>query len=289
MDILAPRDGNPGGSSIPIVATPGQFGSDGGSPPSAVPQPINGNAANQTGGNDIGGVWTTAQQYMSGQPARLQPAAAPSDDAPGAFPENGAAPIGYLNGANQTGTFDPAAFGVPLPRPRPPQTPASWPNSPVAPLQQMPQADAAAPWHQDGQEAGDGPRQNLPNWAQMQPPTENTFSRGMAGDQPLPSENVAPQPALTVQNLTTHVLRMKGVPEADIGAAINDPAKMQNLLNQVYDRRSMTAPGDGSGVFGNQFGQAISGGQPGQTPTPAAAPPNDYIPFGWTGLPPLLR
>jgi hypothetical protein len=175
MDILAPRDGNPGGSSIPIVATPGQFGSDGGSPPSAVPQPINGNAANQTGGNDIGGVWTTAQQYMSGQPARMQPAAAPSDGAPGAFPENGAAPIGYLNGANQTGTFDPAASFVPRPRPRPPQAPAAWPSSPIAPLQQMPQAEPAAPWHPDGHDAGDGPRQNLPNWAQLQPPTENTF------------------------------------------------------------------------------------------------------------------
>jgi hypothetical protein len=141
----------------------------------------------------------------------------------------------------------------------------------------MPQAEPAAPWHPDGQEAGDGPRQNLPNWAQMQPPTENTFPApnavdGMAGDQPLPSENVAPQPALTVQNLTTHVLRMKGVPEADIGAAINDPAKMQNLLNQVYDRRSMIAPGDGSGVFGNQFGQTTSAGQSGQASTPAAAP-----------------
>jgi hypothetical protein len=111
----------------------------------------------------------------------------------------------------------------------------------------------------------------------------------MAGDQPLPLGNGAPQPALTVQNLTTHVLRMKGVPEADIGAAINDPAKMQNLLSQVYGRRSMIAPGDGTGGFGNQFDQAISGGQPGQAAAPAAAPPNDYIPFGWSGLPPLLR
>jgi hypothetical protein len=70
-DILGPRNGNPGGSSIPIVSTPGQFGNDGGSPPGVVPQSIDGNAANQTGGNDIGGVWTTAQQYISGQPARM--------------------------------------------------------------------------------------------------------------------------------------------------------------------------------------------------------------------------
>jgi hypothetical protein len=156
----------------------------------------------------------------------------------------------------------------------------------------MPQVEPAAPWQPDWHDAGNWPRQALPNWAQMQPPTENTFPASNGGrgmDQPLTSESDAPQPALTVQNLTTHVLRMKGVPEADIGAAINDPAKMQNLLNQVYDRRSMIAPGDGSGVFGNQFGQAISGGQPGQTPTPAAAISNDYIPFGWAGLPPLFR
>jgi hypothetical protein len=89
-----------------------------------------------------------------------------------------------------------------------------------------------------------------------------------------------------VQNLTAHALRMKGVPEADIGAAINDPAKMQNLLNQVYGRRSMIAPGDGNGVFGNQLGVATSAGQPS---TPAAATLDDYIPFGWAGLPPLFR
>lgn len=231
---------------------------------------------------------------MSGQPGRTQPAVAPTYDMPRMFPESGTSPIGYLNGANQTGTFDPAASFVPQPGPRPPQAPASWPRSPVAPLQQMPQAEPAAPWHPDGHDAGDGPRQNLPNWAQMQPPAENTFptSNGIGGgaaDQAPAPENAAPQPALTVQNLTTQVLRMKGVPDADIGAAINDPAKMQNLLNQVYGRRPMSAPGDGSGGFGNPFGQATSAGQPGQASTPAAATRDDYIPFGWAGLPPLLR
>jgi hypothetical protein len=109
----------------------------------------------------------------------------------------------------------------------------------------------------------------------------------MAGDQPLPSENGAPP--LTVQNLTTHVLRMKGVPDADIGAAISDPAKMQNLLNQIYGRRPMISSGDGSGGFGNQFGQAAPTGRPGQASASAAATPDDYIPFGWSGLPPLRR
>jgi hypothetical protein len=64
---------------------------------------------------------------------------------------------------------------------------------------------------------------------------------------------------------------------------------MQNLLNQVYGRRPMIAPGSGSGGFGNPFGQAASAGQSGQASTPVAATPNDYIPFGWSGLPPLLR
>jgi hypothetical protein len=86
------------------------------------------------------------------------------------------------------------------------------------------------------------------------------------------------------------MLRMKGVPDADISAAINDPAKMQNLLNQLYGRRrSMNAPGDGSDSLGNQFGQTPPAGQSGQPSTPAAASPDNYLPFGWAGLPALPR
>ena len=50
------------------------------------------------------------------------------------------------------------------------------------------------------------------------------------------SEYPAPssEPGRVAQNLTTQVLRMKGVPEADIGAAINDPALMGELLNRLY-------------------------------------------------------
>jgi hypothetical protein len=113
--------------------------------------------------------------------------------------------------------------------------------------------------------------------------------RGLAGAGPLASQRMAPQPALPVQNLTTHVLRMKGVPEADIGAAINDPATMQALLNQLYGRRSMIAPDDSSGGFGNPFGQAASAVQPDQASTPTAATPGSYLPFGWAGLQTLLR
>jgi hypothetical protein len=190
-DILRPRNGSPGNSSIPMVAAPGQAGN--GTAPSAAPQPINGNAADQAGGdNDIGGAWTTARQWMSGQAGRMAPATAPAYQAPAPFPENGPPPIGYLNGANQTGIFDPAASGVPLPRPRPSHAPAaSWPSSPVAPLPQMPQAEPAAPWQADWHDAGDWPHENPPGWAQLQPPTENTFPvsngvRAVAGGQPPP-------------------------------------------------------------------------------------------------------
>jgi pyruvate/2-oxoglutarate dehydrogenase complex dihydrolipoamide acyltransferase (E2) component len=294
-DILRPRNGSLGNSSIPMVSAPGQVGN--GSAPAAAPQTINGNAADQAGGgNDIGGAWTTARQYMGGQTARMPSITAPADQVPTAFPENGAQPIGYLNDANQTGTFDPAAPGVPRPRPRPPQAPAaSWPIAPVAPLLLLPQAGAAAPEHPDWHDAGDWPQEHLPSWPQPQPPTENTFPaspngvRGLAGAQPPASQRMAPQPALPVQNLTTHVLRMKGVPEADIAAAINDPETMQGLLNQLYGRRSMIAPGDASGGFGNGADRATSADQPAQVLTPAATAPENYLPFGWYGLQALLR
>jgi hypothetical protein len=109
-------------------------------------------------------------------------------------------------------------------------------------------------------------------------------------DQIPQSENLYPpdQPAPAVQNLTVHALRMKGVPEADIGAAINDPAQMKDLLNRLYGRRSMVAS-DAGGGFGSKIGADTSDDQPGQASTPAAATPGTYLPFGWAGLPALQR
>jgi hypothetical protein len=89
-----------------------------------------------------------------------------------------------------------------------------------------------------------------------------------------------------VQNLTAHVLRMKGVPEAGIAAAINDPAQMQDLLNQLHGRRSMIASGDDVGGFGIRAGQGFLADQPDPASTPAATP-DTYIPFAWSGLPPF--
>jgi hypothetical protein len=213
-------------------------------------------------------------------PNRMQPV----DHMPGALPENGTQPVGYLNGASQTATFDPTLSSVPPPRPGPPETStASWS---IAPQLQMPQAKPAAPWEADWQGARDWPHENPPGWTQLQTPTDNTLQaspngvRGLAGPQPLASQRMGPPPTPTVQNLTTRALRMKGVPEADIGAAINDPGKMQDLLNQYYGRRSRIVPGDGSGGFGNQFDQATLADQPGQASTPTAATQGNYLPFG---------
>jgi hypothetical protein len=167
--------------------------------PGTARQSIDGDAADQTG-NDSGGVWTTAQQYMAGQTGRMTPPVPPSYGAPRAFPVNRTQAIDTIGKADLTGT----------------------------------------------------------------------------------------QPVSPVQNLTLQTLRMKGVPEADIGAAIDDPRKMQQLLNQLYGSRSAIASGSGGSGFGRTVGQDITTGQPDQTSMPTATPDN-YLPFGWSGLPPLLR
>jgi hypothetical protein len=49
-------------------------------------------------------------------------------------------------------------------------------------------------------------------------------------------------PALTEQNLTAHALRMKGVPETDIAAAIGNPERMKQLIYQTFGAGSANAP-----------------------------------------------
>ena len=94
------------------------------------------------------------------------------------------------------------------------------------------------------------------------------------------------QPIPTARNLTTQVLRAKGVPDADIGAAINDPATMQALLNQLY-LRSAASPGDNNVGLGNPIKQVVSSDPSGRAATPTSVMPQGYLPFGWAGLPPL--
>jgi hypothetical protein len=120
-------------------------------------------------------------------------------------------------------------------------------------------------------------------------PTFPNSVRGVPGGPPLASQRTTPQPALPVQNLTTRALQMKGVPEADISVAVNDPAQMKNLLNRYYGQPPVIPPGGDSGGFGNKMGQFSLADQPGQAPTPTAATTDTYLPLGWSGLPPLLR
>jgi hypothetical protein len=216
-------------------------------------------------------------------------------DRPPAFPQHGAPPIGYLNSADQTGTFDPGAFGAPRLRLQPPPAAAaSWPSTPVAPLRYLPQTAPAAPERPDWYDAGNWPQQGPPTSAQAKPPTENSLPafpngvRDAVDAQPLALQRLAPPSPLPVENLTTRTLRMKGVPDADIAAAIGNRAKMQDILNQYYGRRSV-APGDDRWTAYHRAIQGSPAAQPDQASMPPAATPENYIPFGWAGLPALLR
>ena len=91
-------------------------------------------------------------------------------------------------------------------------------------------------------------------------------------------------PTPTMQNLTIHTLRTKGVPEADIGAAINDPARMNELLNQLYGQRAVTSSEGAVSGFRGRIGADAPDDEQGQ-----AAAPGSYLPFGWSGLPSFIR
>ena len=102
------------------------------------------------------------------------------------------------------------------------------------------------------------------------------------------SQGMAPPPALPVENLTTRTLRMKGVPEADIAAAIGHPGKMQEVLNQYYGHPAMVPPDDNK-AFYNRVREAVAVNPPDQASTAGAAASENYLPFGWAGLRLLLR
>jgi hypothetical protein len=76
------------------------------------------------------------------------------------------------------------------------------------------------------QQHGKGDRQpaGLPSWAQA--PGGNPFVAAPGG--------VSGMPALTEQNLTAHALRMKGVTETDIAAAMGDRGKLQQLIGKIF-------------------------------------------------------
>jgi hypothetical protein len=107
--------------------------------------------------------------------------------------------------------------------------------------------------------------------------------------QPSGPLSILSQPPPAARNLTKHVLRMKGVPDADIGTALNDPSQMRDLLNQLYGRRPMIAPDANEDGFTGNAGRGPLADQPEQATTQRAATPDTYLPFGWAGLPPFQR
>jgi hypothetical protein len=76
---------------------------------------------------------------------------------------------------------------------------------------------------------------------------------------------------------------MKGVSEADIAAAINDPGQMRDLLNRLYGRHPMTAKSDSRDLTG-KAGRGFFADRPEQESALNAATPDSSPPFGWAGL-----
>jgi hypothetical protein len=135
-------------------------------------------------------------------------------------------------------------------------TAMSWPS---------PEATAPLLVPQIGQPKG------LPNWAQA--PTGDPFAGFSDGvseatnNQPAYFAGVAQQRP-TAQNLTARALRMRGVPEADIAAAIGNPDLMKQLVYQNYGPGSAVAPTkiglapQGSSASSGPFGYSGQGVNP---------------------------
>jgi hypothetical protein len=172
----------------------------------------------------------------------------------------------------------------------------SFPNSnPVAPENWKKQQDASLGSFRQSNPGGNDDNASLYNGdsyggrsglAPMRSPTKNAFPtfpngfRGMLGGYSLASQRTA---ALPVENLTAHALRMKGVSEADIAAAINDPGQMRDLLNRLYGRHPMTAKSDSRDLTG-KAGRGFFADRPEQESALNAATPDSSPPFGWAGL-----
>jgi hypothetical protein len=88
----------------------------------------------------------------------------------------------------------------------------------------------------------------LPNWTQTQAPTASPIAafpespRTASSAPSAPYPPAAQPPAPNAQNLTAHALRTKGVPDADIAAAIGHPELMKQLINQNFGPGSNGTP-----------------------------------------------
>jgi hypothetical protein len=114
------------------------------------------------------------------------------------------------------------------------------------------------------------------------------FLSGIGDGQSVRSQRMA-QAALPMQTLTMRTLQSKGVPEADIRAAINDPAQMRDLLNQLYGRGRMATANGNSGGLASRAGRGLFADGPDQASARSAAAADSPPPLGWAGLPALLR
>lgn len=137
----------------------------------------------------------------------------------------------------------------------------------------------AGPWEKyqrtDGaaSDAADQPSTGLPTWAQAR------------------AVNPSPGfPAPPSQNLTVRALRMKGVPDADIAAAINTPTTMRQLINHVYGADSAEAAAGTDALSSGRTQAAPPAPRLGQSKMPQAvqAPlgnPFAVYPNGILGVP----
>jgi len=97
-------------------------------------------------------------------------------------------------------------------------------RAPAAPVVLPPQDAPTAPPEPEGHGKSDRLPAGVPIWAR--PPRGNPFEAYRGA--------IRGVPGMTDQNLTVSALRMRGVPEPDIAAAVGNPNKMKQLINQNF-------------------------------------------------------
>jgi hypothetical protein len=73
----------------------------------------------------------------------------------------------------------------------------------------------------------------------MAPDAGDQPSTGLSSSAPPAINRAAGYPALPAQNLTVQAFRRKGVPDAEIAAAIGNPERMKQLINQHFGAGSV--------------------------------------------------
>jgi hypothetical protein len=138
-----------------------------------------------------------------------------------------------------------------------PKIPPTVPNGPYyrSPAQSP---SPSAPW-KNIPSSPPAPRPSAPDGRDQVPQSNN---RAISGP-----------PTRMLRNQTVDVLRMKGIPDADIAAAISDPGQMMALLNQLYGRHPAPANAGGNEVANRDDGNRFAG-RPDRDAAPNAAAPD---------------